>query len=70
MTVSVGQHYRCQNPNCRCEIEVTKSSMEADADANPRCSCGAEMKMPWKKPTFNILDSRPAIFDDFKQNKN
>ena len=68
MIMMVGQRYRCQNPDCRCEIEVTKTSMEADA--NPRCCCGAEMKKPWKGPTYKTRNSKSAVFDDFKQTKN
>ena len=67
MTMTAGQRYRCQNPDCGCEIEVAKTSIEADT--NPRCCCGAEMKKPYKKPTYKILHSKSAVFDDFKQTK-
>lgn len=33
-----GQHYRCQNPECRIEIEVRKDSIEGLS--NPMCCCG------------------------------
>jgi len=47
-----GQVYQCQNRDCDSEILVTKASLEASA--NPRCSCGAEMKKPYKPARFSI----------------
>jgi hypothetical protein len=67
MTMRVGKRYRCQNADCRCEIEVTKASMKAGA--NPTCCCGAEMKKPWKKPTFKISESKFATFEEFNRAK-
>jgi len=67
MTMSVGQRYRCQDPNCRCEVEVIHASTEAVL--NPRCCCGREMKKAYTKPILEILDSKPAAFDDFGRTK-
>ena len=49
-----GQHYRCQNPECRAEIEVTKDSIEGIS--NPICCCGTPMKRPYSKPVLRVLD--------------
>jgi hypothetical protein len=53
-----GQHYRCQNPECRAEIEVTKDSIEGIS--NPICCCGAPMKRPYSKPVLRVLDQGEA----------
>jgi hypothetical protein len=45
-----GPRFVCQNPECGCEIEVTKAP-RSDAASNPWCSCGAEMKKPYVKPS-------------------
>jgi hypothetical protein len=42
MTMTVGQHYFCQNPGCRCEIEVIKNSTESDSNPSIEKSRGAE----------------------------
>lgn len=49
-----GQHYRCQNPECRAEIEVRGDSIEGLS--NPMCCCGAVMKRPYTKPVLRELD--------------
>jgi hypothetical protein len=55
-----GQHYRCQNPECRAEIEVRKDSIEGLS--NPVCCCGAAMKRTYTKPVFRELDKDEAPF--------
>lgn len=53
-----GQHYCCQNPECRAEIEVTKDSIEGIS--NPICCCGTPMKRRYSKPVFRVLDKGEA----------
>ena len=60
MTMNVGRRYRCQNPDCRCEVVVIEASKEATL--NPRCCCGGEMKKPYTKPTFRLLEFKPEGF--------
>jgi hypothetical protein len=55
-----GQHYVCVNPLCRSEIQVIRPSMETSA--NPECSCGAEMKKPYRTPVFRLLYNQPPEF--------
>jgi hypothetical protein len=48
--VRKGQRFVCQNPECDCELEVTKAPL-IESPIGPRCSCGAEMKKPYIKPS-------------------
>jgi hypothetical protein len=53
-----GQHYRCQNPECRAEIEVREDSIEGVS--NPMCRCGAVMKRSYTIPVLRELDRDDA----------
>jgi hypothetical protein len=57
MASTVGQRYRCQNPDCRDEIEMTSS----DATTLPKCSCGAPMKQMYTEPIIKELDGHPVF---------
>jgi hypothetical protein len=62
-----GKVYRCQNRSCGCTVEVIKTSIHADS--NPRCSCGAEMKKPYKKPLVRSLGVPVAAFVNLKTDR-
>jgi len=63
-----GQAYRCQNRDCGCEVRVIKPSIESNS--NPRCSCGAEMKKPYKQPVLRTLNSDIEVFERSQTNRN
>ncbi len=67
MSMIEGQVYRCQNRDCGCEVRVIKPSIESNS--NPRCSCGAEMKKPYKTPVLRTLDPDSEILAHFKTNQ-
>jgi hypothetical protein len=68
MTMKEGQVFRCQNRDCGCEIRVLRSSVSARG--NPLCCCGAEMKRPYRKPTFRLLDSEVDLSTASETGKN
>jgi len=57
MASTVGQRYRCQNPDCRAEIEMTSS----DSKTMPKCSCGALMKKVYTESVFKELNGHPVF---------
>jgi hypothetical protein len=65
MLMIEGQIYRCQNRSCNCEVVVTKPS--AEGSSNPRCSCGAEMKKPYKRPAIRELTSDALVAHQFNK---
>ncbi len=60
ITMRAGQHYRCQNRECRAEVEVSKDSIEGLS--NPICCCGAVMKRTYTKPVLRSLDEDKASY--------
>jgi hypothetical protein len=66
MTMAKGQTYGCQNRDSGCEVEVIKSSSESNS--NPRCSCGAEMKKPFKEVVLRRLNPDAEVLVSFKRN--
>jgi hypothetical protein len=67
MWMTEGQVYKCQNRDCGCEVKVTKPSIESNS--NPRCSCGVEMKKPYKKPVLRMLDRDIEVLTSLKINQ-
>jgi len=56
MTTTLGQRYRCQNPDSRAEIEIPNASSEGISI--PKCSCVALMKNVY---TTLIFKGHPAF---------
>jgi hypothetical protein len=59
MSMTEGQVYVCQNPDCRREVGLRRAAVEPNS--NPRCLCGAEMKKPYKKPVLRTRDIKPEL---------
>ena len=65
MLMAEGQVYRCQNRDCGSEVEVIKSSSQSHS--NPRCSCGAEMKKPFKEAVLRRLNPGVQVLASFER---
>jgi hypothetical protein len=57
------QIFRCQNPACRSEMRVLRRSLEGGS--NPRCSCGAQMKKPYRKPQMRTVKSEFGVLASY-----
>ena len=52
----------CQSVTCHREIEIALPPANGTGRiSNPRCTCGAEMKNAYAKPTFRELSKAEAL---------